>query len=137
MSEHRPDLDNQDEIELMIRQFYGDVNLDPVIGPVFNDVAKVDWDLHIPKLVAFWSRALLGIQGYSGNPYAKHAAANAISPLKAAHFERWLSLFERTLDSRWSGPKTEQARALANKVANVHATQLGVPEFATVQIGRK
>ena len=122
----RPDLDTPARIGEMVRRFYGNVDTDDLLGPVFNDVARVDWDSHLPKLTAFWTRALLGIDGYQGNPYARHAAVHHTSPLTPAHFERWLALFEANLDSGWSGPNTERARTLVHNVARVHATQLGV-----------
>jgi hemoglobin len=121
-----PDLDSVEQIAEMVRRFYRDVDADELLGPVFNDVARVDWDTHLPKLTAFWARALLGLDGYSGNPFARHAAVHAELTLTIAHFERWLSLFECTLDNGWEGPNTERARLLAHKVARVHATQLGV-----------
>jgi hemoglobin len=124
----RPDLDSRGQIEEMVRQFYASVNTDDLLGPVFNDVAAVDWDLHLPKLTAFWCRALLGIEGFQGNPYARHAAVHAVSPLTLAHFERWLELFERTLDGGWAGVRAERARTLVHNVARVHASQLGVDE---------
>lgn len=122
----RPDLDTPEQITDMVRRFYTSVNTDDIVGPVFNDVAQVDWDRHIPKLTAFWARALLGIAGYQGNPFARHAHIHETSPLTPAHFERWLALFEANLDQRWAGPNTERARALVHNVARVHAAQLGV-----------
>jgi hemoglobin len=124
----RPDLDTVEQIAELVRRFYGDVETDDLLGPVFNDVARVDWDAHLPKLTAFWARALLGVDGYRGNPFARHAAVHAETTLTTAHFDRWLSLFERTLDAGWAGVNTERARGLAHKVARVHAAQLGVVE---------
>ena len=126
MNDPHPDLDTPEHIDAMVRRFYADVNIDDLLGPVFNDVAQVDWDAHIPKLVAFWQRALLGIDGFHGNPFARHAAVHDASPLTSAHFIRWLALFERTIDAGWAGPNVERARTLAHNVARVHATQLGV-----------
>ncbi|MFV0525304.1 MAG: group III truncated hemoglobin [Acidimicrobiales bacterium] len=122
----RPDLDSTDQIAEMVRRFYRDVDTDDLLGPIFNDVAEVDWDTHLPKLTAFWARALLGHDGYHGNPFGRHAAVHSVSPLEPVHFERWLKLFDATLDGGWSGPATERARALAHNVARVHSTQLGV-----------
>ena len=68
-----PDLDTVEEISDMVHRFYRDVNADDLLGPVFNDIAHVDWTTHLPKLTAFWARALLGIDGYRGNPFARHA----------------------------------------------------------------
>lgn len=124
----KPDLDCLEQIELMVRRFYHDVNADDLLGPVFNTTAQVDWNTHLPKLSAFWARALLGIDGYQGNPFARHAETHATSALSPAHFERWLTLFERTLDTGWTGPNTDHARSLAHNVARVHRRQLELTE---------
>src|SRR6187551_87173 len=117
------DLDSPAEIAEMVRRFYQDVAQDELLGPVFIDVAAVDWAEHLPKLTAFWCRALLGVEGYSGNPFQKHAAINDRSPFTAAHFERWLSLFDDAL-ADWSGPNVDRARELAVNVARVHGQRL-------------
>jgi truncated hemoglobin YjbI len=66
------DLDDPDEIAEMVRRFYADVAQDDILGPMFNEVAQVDWSAHLPKLTAFWCRALLSMPGYEGNPYRAH-----------------------------------------------------------------
>lgn len=118
------DLDDPVEIAEMVRRFYADVAQDDLLGPMFNDVARVDWSEHLAKLTAFWCRALLSMPGYEGNPYRQHLLVNARRPFTAAHFERWLDLFHDTLDLGWAGPKVDQAKALACKVAMVHSRQL-------------
>lgn len=123
---------------MLVRRFYARVKVDDLLGPVFNDVVQVDWDVHLPKLTAFWARALLGVEGYQGNPFARHAEAHAASPLTPTHFARWLALFEKTIDAGWAGPNVERARNLADNVARVHASQLGVTEKndLAVTVGR-
>jgi hemoglobin len=118
------DLDSPEQIAKMVRRFYSDVTQDDLLGPMFNDVAKVDWSEHIPKLAEFWCRALLGRPGYTGNPYRAHALVHAREPFTAAHFERWLSLFRETLELDWTGPLTARALDLAENVARVHSHQL-------------
>lgn len=108
----------------MVRRFYADVAMDDLLGPMFNDVAQVDWSEHLPKLTAFWSRALLGHQGYAGNPFRAHAEVHQQQPFTRAHFERWLSLFHETLDLGWVGPNADRASELARNVARVHGDQL-------------
>lgn len=120
----RPDLDSVEQIAEMVRRFYADVNTDDLLGPIFNDVAHVDWDLHLPKLTAFWSRALLGIPGFDGNPMGKHVQAHLQSPFTLDHFRRWLTLFVATVESGWAGPLAERATSLAFNVANAHARAL-------------
>jgi hemoglobin len=118
------DLDRPDDIAEMVRRFYADVAQDDLLGPMFNDVAGVDWSEHLPKLTAFWCRALLGIEGYAGNPYQAHATIHGRRPFTIAHFERWLSLFHETLELGWAGPNVDRARQLAANVARVHSRQL-------------
>ncbi len=120
----RGDLDDPSEIAEMVRRFYADVAQDDLLGPMFEEVARVDWSEHLPKLTAFWCRALLSMPGYEGNPYRAHQEVHAQRAFTAAHFERWLDLFHETLDLGWSGPKVDKAKALAGRVADVHCHQL-------------
>lgn len=124
------DLDDPDEIAEMVRRFYADVAQDDLLGPLFNDVARVDWSEHLPKLTAFWCRALLGLTGYQGNPFRAHAEIHAQRRFTPAHFERWLSLFHETIELGWVGPLARRAGELADNVARVHRHQLLGPADA-------
>src|SRR5262245_34897204 len=91
---------------------------------MFTDVARVDWGEHLPKLTAFWCRMLFSQPGYAGNPYRAHLGVHARRPFTAAHFHRWLDLFEETVDLGWVGPNAERVKAFANRVARVHSQQI-------------
>jgi hemoglobin len=122
------DLDTPADVAEMVRRFYQDVAQDDLLGPMFNDVAQVDWSEHLPKLAAFWCRALLGIEGYVGNPFRSHVEVHARSPFTEAHFRRWLQLFHETVELGWVGPNVDRALELAHNVARVHSSQLvGTP----------
>ena len=108
----------------MVRRFYADVAQDDLLGPMFHDVAQVDWSEHLPKLAAFWCRALLGQPGYQGNPFRAHQLVHAQREFTPAHFERWLTLFHETLELGWTGPNAQRALDLADNVARVHSHQL-------------
>jgi hemoglobin len=124
----RHDVSSPADVEQIVRRFYGAVAQDDLLGPMFNDVAQVDWSEHLPKLTAFWCRALFGTAGYQGNPYAKHRVIHAQAPFTAEHFARWLELFEETVDDGWCGERAESMKALAHRVAEVHGRQLvGTP----------
>lgn len=78
-------------IERLVRTFYGRVQADPLIGPVF--AARIaDWETHIKKLCAFWSSVALMTGRYHGQPMQKHLEL----PVAAEHFDRWIALFETT-----------------------------------------
>lgn len=127
------DLDSPEEIAEMVRRFYADVAMDELLGPMFNDIAQVDWSEHLPKLTAFWCRALLGRQGYLGNPFRAHARVHQRQSFTRAHFERWLSLFHETLELGWTGPNADRASELARNVARVHGEQLLARSIALVE----
>jgi hemoglobin len=118
------DLETENDIAEMVRRFYSDVTQDDLLGPMFNEVARVDWSEHLPKLTAFWCRALLGQPGYQGNPFRAHMLIHAQRAFTPAHFERWLSLFHETLELGWTGPNARRAVELADNVARVHSQQL-------------
>jgi hemoglobin len=118
------DLDTPEEIADMVGRFYADVAQDDLLGPMFNDVARVNWPEHLVKLTEFWCRALLQRPGYVGNPFRAHAAVHGRRAFTAEHFRRWLVLFHDTVDLRWSGPVADKAHALADNVARVHSQQL-------------
>jgi hemoglobin len=117
-------VDTPSEIAEMVRQFSPDVAQDDLLGPMFNEVAMVEWSEHRPKLTAFRCRALLGERGYQGNPYRAHALVHAKREFTSAHFERWLTLFHETIKFGWAGPNARRTRDLAANVACVHSHQL-------------
>ena len=118
------DLDDPDAVAEMVVRFYRSVAMDDLLGPMFNDVAKVDWAEHLPKLTAYWCRALFSMPGYEGNAFRAHQLVHAQRAFTTAHFERWLDLFSETVDAGWAGANAEKAKALAHKVARVHHHQL-------------
>ncbi len=91
----------EDNIRDLVYAFYDRVRADPLLGPVFD--AKLDgrWDDHLPKMVSFWSSLVLGTKGYRGNVQQAHQPLDGIEP---AHFSRWLSLFLKTVEGRYTPP---------------------------------
>lgn len=130
------DLESPADVAHMVRRFYADVDVDDLLGPMFNDVAQVDWASHLPKLTAFWCRALFGIQGYVGNPFRAHLLIHHQRPFTDAHFQRWLSLFHRTVDEGWAGPNAEAVKGMARNVAAVHSRNLATRPAPTGPSGR-
>lgn len=78
-------------IERLVRRFYREVEADPLLGPVFA-TRIADWEQHIAKLCAFWSSVALMSGRYHGQPMQAHIDL----PVDAAHFDRWVGLFENT-----------------------------------------
>lgn len=84
---------SEDEIKNLVHTFYGCVRTDDLIGPVFNEKVE-DWDDHLAKLCDFWSSVILRTRRYEGRPMRAHLLMG--DTIEAAHFDRWLDLFEKT-----------------------------------------
>ena len=52
------------KVHALVVDFYREVAFDDLLGPMFGEVAEVDWATHIPKLIDYWCRVLLGQPGY-------------------------------------------------------------------------
>lgn len=113
MNAEKSDISNKNDIQLLVDSFYSKVRQDALIGPIFNDEAKVDWDEHLPKLYSFWEDLLFGTQNYHGRPFPPHLKFD----LQPPHFERWLSLFINTIDEHFVGKKADEAKARALRIA--------------------
>ena len=115
----RTDITSRADIERVVDAFYDLVQADDRLGPIFNDVAKVDWDAHLPKMYDFWEAVLFGAAGFKGNPLAAHRVLARRTPLTADAFDRWLALFHSTVDRLFAGPVADEAKLRASRVAGV------------------
>jgi hemoglobin len=100
------DLKDISSIKLLVDAFYTRVRKDDLLGPVFANTIKDNWQPHLEKMYAFWNAALFGAPGFKGNPFARHAPL----PIQPQHFERWLSLFNETVDTHFEGPVAQDAK---------------------------
>jgi hemoglobin len=118
------DLDSRSQIHDLVIDFYREVNFDDLLAPVFGEVAEVDWSVHIPKLIDFWCRVLLGEPGYDGFILGAHQQVHDIEGFRPEHFDRWYGLWVEAVDRGWRGPIAEQAKAHAARIAAVLARRL-------------
>jgi hemoglobin len=117
VSDARHDIETRADCETLVRAFYGRALTDDMIGYLFVDIAKLDLEGHIPEITSFWETILLGAHSYSGGAFRPHAALNAQVRLRSGHFERWLTLWRRSVDELFEGPRAELAKSHATRVA--------------------
>ncbi len=111
------DITTEEDIKSLINSFYSRVRQDDVIGYIFNDVANIDWDHHLPRIYAFWEFLLLGKDTYRGNPFEAHKKLNEKVKLKQGHFDRWVLLFTQSVDAQFEGLNAEEAKNKAKLIA--------------------
>ena len=117
-------LESREDIELLVNKFYDKVGKDATIGFFFNDIAKVNWNEHLPKMYKFWETLLFGQVSYKGNPMAVHFPINEIQAMEKHHFEHWLKLWTETVEENFSGETAELAIYKANNIANLMAFKM-------------
>jgi len=130
--EAKKDIAGINDIKFLVDNFYSKVKKDNLLSPVFFEHIPVDWQPHLDKMYLFWNAALFGEKGYVGNPFSKHAKMDTITPL---HFERWLLLFNETIDTHFSGTMADDAKWRASIMADNFMRRLAsIKEKGTVTI---
>jgi hemoglobin len=126
----KKDIENRADVELLVNTFYGKVRGNDVIGPIFNDVVKVDWDHHLPRMYSFWSSLLIGEHSFSGNPMQKHVEISRMASMTETEFSEWLILFNHTVDELFLGEKAHEAKIRAANIARLmlHKIQMAAAE---------
>lgn len=114
---HKPDLDSREQVERFVRQFYAGLLRDPVLAPIFLDVAGIDLSVHLPHIVDYWCKLLLGDSAYRRHTMNIHRRLHAKRQLRAGDFDRWLEYFIDAVDAGWEGPGAEGAKRIATAIA--------------------
>jgi hemoglobin len=118
------DIESRADCERLVRAFYEKALADPIIGFIFVDVARLDLDAHVPVIASFWETILLGAKSYGGGAFAVHAHLHGKVHLQEGHFKRWLGLWFATVDELFAGPRAEQAKIHAARVASAFHDRL-------------
>ncbi|ESU23373.1 hypothetical protein FEDK69T_15360 [Flavobacterium enshiense DK69] len=114
----KTDIRHREDIKKLVDRFYDSVKQDEVIGYLFNDVAKVNWETHLPKMYNFWENILFFAGNYDGNPMQKHKELHQKSTMNKLHFDHWVALFIYTVDSLFQGEKAEEIKHRAMNIAS-------------------
>ena len=118
------DILTEKDVAILVNAFYGKVRQDELLASVFNPIIKDNWDFHLKRMVDFWSTILLYTKKYKDDPMPKHL------PLASGkeHFERWLKLFNETIDELFEGEIADNARKRANNIARIMKAVKEIPQ---------
>jgi hemoglobin len=127
------DLDDAGEVAELVTRFYRQIAQDDRFHQYFDVLARIDWDAHTRDLTEFWMGVLLTERDRDpGAVLDAHRWLHEASAFDAELFDRWLEIFDTTLDEGWSGPATERARRRAHGYAWAMAKRL-----ADIDIGAR
>lgn len=110
------DIATEADVQRLVERFYTALRADDVVGHFF---AGIDLEHHLPRIRAFWEMVLLDKPGYGTNVTEVHLKLAQRIPMKAEHFDRWLTLWKCNVDELFAGPKAEEAKLRALSIAAV------------------
>jgi hemoglobin len=116
-------------IEQLVRAFYARIRDDELLGPIF-EARILDWEPHLRRMCAFWGSVVLSTGTYRGQPMRMHLPL----PVDAAHFDRWLELFERTARDLFDEPVAQYFIEPAHRIAT--SIEFGIASSQGVLLDR-
>src|SRR5690606_29233583 len=125
----RPDLTNRDDIIRLVDSFYGRLRSDEILGPIFNDIAKIDWETHLSKMYDLWDTVMFRSMTFKGNPLTAHAKLKPLTDMGRDKFDHWLTLFRASVDELFEGENAGHIVRCAEDMANVlHSKVNSIPD---------
>lgn len=116
----KKDIKTIDDIKLMVDNFYGKIREDDLLAAIFNDVIEDRWSQHLEKMYRFWQTVLLEEHTYYGSPFIPHAKL----PIDGIHFEKWLTIFNDTVDNLFEGEKATRAKWQGQRMAEMFQSKI-------------
>ena len=113
------DIKTQQDLYLLVDQFYKKLLSDKSISYIFIDVIKIKIETHLPILVTFWSQLLFDTGGYTNNLTNIHLAIDKLEHLTPKLFNSWLNHFNSTVDALFEGNNSEKIKAQAVQLATI------------------
>ncbi len=91
----REELATRADVDRLLRTFYERALVDPLLAPVFETLAVVGLDEHLPVVGDFWEQILFRTVRYQGHFGPVHEALHRQHDLTDDRFERWLACVVR------------------------------------------
>lgn len=107
------DIETREDLELLVNEFYTHVRADQLLGPIFQTIIGDDWSHHLPIMYTFWNTVLFGAEGYKGQAVGKHVEIDRRIPLQPEHFDRWIELWQQTVDRLFAGDNAQRIKEKA------------------------
>jgi hemoglobin len=115
----KKDIATRKDIEILVDAFYHKIKEDELIGFIFSDIAKVNWEKHLPIMYDFFENMLFYTGSYTGNPMELHKHISRLFPLTEDHFIQWNYLFCTSVDELFDGKTAELVKQRAKSISTV------------------
>ncbi len=115
----KKDIETREDIEILVTAFYDKLKKDKSLVFIFNDIAKVNWDKHLPIMFDFFENMIFYTGSYKGNPMIVHKHLDKQISLTSKHFEQWYHLFSSTVDELFKGKRAGLVKKRTKRIATV------------------
>ncbi len=123
----KKDFKDRNDIKLLIDTFYIKARKDESLGFKFDEIAKVDWENHMPIMYDFWETTLFHTGSYKRNAMQVHVDLNEKTPLTETHFDQWLFIFKATVNELFYGEMANNAKTRAISIATMIQLKINKP----------
>lgn len=116
----KEDIQNIEDIKIVVNTFYGRIQKNEVLGPIFEERIGGRWEQHLEKMYRFWQTILFDEHTYSGAPFPPHATMS----IDESHFIIWVQNWTGTVDEFYTGPIADEAKKRGTLMAAIFNSKL-------------
>ena len=121
------DIASREDLFTIVKSFYDDLMVNEELGHFFVDFKEADVLMpHLHTLVNFWDNTLFYSGTYKKNAIKPHIQIHDKHKIDYHHFDQWLLLFNRAVDSHFKGQNAETIKSRALSIATVMKLKLNI-----------
>ena len=123
----RKDIESREDLLLIVSSFYVDLLQSKELSHFFEAFKDEEvLKYHLETLVDFWDNTLFYSGTYKKNAIKPHIDIHAEKSIQSNHFNQWLSLFNKAVDTNFNGQNAETIKSRALSIATVMKLKLDV-----------
>ena len=123
----RPDIQSREDLFKIVNDFYIDLLDSNALSHFFISFKdEIVLKHHLETLVDFWDNTLFYSGTYKKNAIKPHIDIHEEKGITSFHFDEWLSLFKKAVDSNFKGQNADTIKSRALSIATVMKLKLKV-----------
>lgn len=121
------DIASREDLLIIVSAFYVDLLKSKELSHYFEAFKdETVLNRHLETLVDFWDNTLFYSGTYKKNAIKPHIDIHAKNGIQSSHFNKWLSLFNKAVDTNFKGQNSETIKSRALSIATVIKLKLQV-----------
>ena len=119
------DIQSRKDLLVLVTDFYEFLFESKVLNLFFEKFKNSEaLEEHLHTLVDFWDNTLFYSGTYTKNAMKPHLLLSERNPIKSEHFNEWIMLFNKAVDTKFKGANAETIKNRALSIATVMKLKL-------------